>query len=275
MRTGQIAALLAAFALAAAGCGDDGSVVTAPETPAADDLSGRTFRAVEVEQAGRPHELVAGTEVTVRFTGDGRLIAAAGCNSMQAPLTVEAERLRMPDLTSGEMGCDEARHRQDRWLAGFLAAGPSWRLERDRLVLSHEETRLVLRDERVLEQDLPLRGTTWKVRSFTDGETASALADVGKAWLRFEEGGKVVGSTGCNQFGGQAEIGERRITFEPVVSTKRACLDRAVTDLEQKVLAVIDDTTVTYRIDGDELTLEAGQEKSERRRSLGLVGSEK
>src|SRR5690606_17022152 len=115
MRIGRFAALLAAFALTAAGCGDR-TAVTAPDEPDADALTGRTFWSVEIEQAGRPRELVADTKVSVWFTDDGRLVADAGCNSMQAPLDVDGDRLRVSDVESTGIGCDEARHRQDRWL---------------------------------------------------------------------------------------------------------------------------------------------------------------
>src|SRR5687767_14997293 len=73
-----------------AGCGDR---PTSPAGSAVPDLRGKTFLATAVTEGGTPRALVQGTELSVEFTDDGRLIANAGCNIMQGPVDTAGGKL--------------------------------------------------------------------------------------------------------------------------------------------------------------------------------------
>ena len=92
------------------------------------DLAGRTFLSTAVTERGMPRPMPAGSRVRLWFTADGRLVAGAGCNSIQGPVEVADGRLRMLEMRTTEMWCGEDLLAQDQWLASLLDARPSWQL---------------------------------------------------------------------------------------------------------------------------------------------------
>lgn len=129
------------------------------------------------------------------------------------------------------------------------------------------------REESISDQ--PLIGTDWTVIGFVDGEASELVDAPGEtpAAVRFEENGFVSGSDGCNGFGHvvdetatdaeQAELGlvyeidENRITFAgSALSTLRGCPGENYESYGRAVMAVLRGT-VTYQIDGHQLTLRA------------------
>ena len=77
-----VAALAAA--LLATGCGN-----TSTGGGGGGEVKGKVFRSTSVTEQGKPRALVEGTNVELRFTDDGRLLASAGCNQMQGPVSLD------------------------------------------------------------------------------------------------------------------------------------------------------------------------------------------
>ncbi|WP_169512972.1 META domain-containing protein [Actinopolymorpha alba] len=229
--------------------------MTGSDGGAGEDLvRGRTFLSTQVTESGKEWRLVSSTRISLWFADDGRLVANAGCNTMQSPVKLAGGTLVVEDLLTTEMACNPPfRHDQDSWLASFLEAKPRWRLEGDKLTLTSGNTRIALLDRKVVRPDLPLEKTRWQVDTLIDGETASSVPGTTKAFLVFSDG-KVTGSTGCNQLSGPAAVVGKTIEFGPIVTTKRAC-QPDVARLEQIVLAVLDGT-VQFSIDSDRLRLD-------------------
>ncbi|WP_238017147.1 META domain-containing protein [Dactylosporangium sp. AC04546] len=242
----RIAAALLAVAATAAGCAQAGGDDTAQPSP-----WGSTYTATAVTEQGAPKRLADGTRIELRFMRDGRLIATAGCNQLSGKARIDEARLRVDELASTEMGCDPARHEQDRWLAGFLQRGPGWRLAGDRLTLDAEGTTLDL----VAGTPRPLAGPRWVVDTLVKGEIAGSLPAGVEAWLTFTADGKVSGSDGCNQLGGAYTAEGSTIRFTDLVTTKMACQDERAS-VESAVLQVLRGE-VRSAIDGDHLTLTA------------------
>lgn len=244
-------ALLAGLAIAVTGCGGQ-TQTTASD---GDALTGRTFVSTKVTEGGKPRALAPGTVITVQFTDDGRLIANAGCNTMQSPVDTGDGKLAMPDLAITEMGCDQPRHDQDTWLADLLQAEPSWRLDADNLFVTSGKTELVLLDKEVATPDRALEGTKWLVTTYYDGEVARNQPASGDdaPYLTFADG-KVTGSGGCNRLSGKATVDGETITFEPIVTTKMACADKGRNTDETHILNVLKGR-VSFEIDADALTL--------------------
>ncbi|MFC0628806.1 META domain-containing protein [Kribbella deserti] len=239
--------LIAGLALAAAGCGNE----TSPGGGSTDDrLRDRTFLSTSITENGKPRALAPRTKVRLQFTADGRLIADAGCNSMQSPVTTSGGTLTVEDLATTEMGCDAARHAQDEWLHKVLRAKPSWQVEGDRLTVTSATTTLVLTD--ATEPTLPLDGTRWTLNSLIQGDSVSHQAGMEKAYLEFADG-KVTGSTGCNSLTGPATVNGNNLQVGPIGLTRRACAGDAA-KLEQAMVKVLKGT-VTFTIDGSQLTL--------------------
>jgi len=240
------ALLLLTGALAMTGCGQGNG------SGAGEGIWGRTFLSAAVTEGGQARPLVEGTQVQLTFE-NGALKAHAGCNHLAGRASVDGGRLTVSELGSTMMACDPPRMEQDAWLSGFLGSGPTWRLDGDDLVLSGAGTELRLTDRRVANPDKPLRGTRWVVDSVISGQAAGSVPAGAEAYLVFGADDTVEGSTGCNSLHGPAVVGDGKITFSRIVTTRMACSDE-IMRLESAVLAVLDGE-VAARVDADRLTL--------------------
>jgi heat shock protein HslJ len=245
--------LIVGLLVVTAGCGARGPAADAPE-PA---LRGQTFTAGEVTIDGKPHTLVEGTELTVEFTDDGRLIAGAGCNMMQAPVDTADGRLAVGGVDRGlqmtGMGCDKPRHDQDDLIAEVLGATPTWRLSGSELEITSGATTLTFTEQSVAEPDLPLEDTVWLLDTMVDGEVASSVpASVPPVRVTFD-GSRVTASTGCNGAGGEYTVDGDTLTVTPGPTTMKAC-GGDIMLVEYAVQAVLTGD-VRFTITADHLTL--------------------
>lgn len=244
----SVVLLIAGLALAATGCGNETNPGGSGEMD--DRLRDRTFQSTSITVDGKPKALAPRTDVRLQFTGDGRLIADAGCNSMQSPVNTSGGAISVESLSMTEMGCDAARHAQDEWLAKTLQAKPAWQLDGGKLTVTSASTILVLSD--ATEPDLVLEGTRWTLTSLIQGDTVSNQAGMDKAYLEFA-GSKVTGSTGCNSLSGPATVSGSSMQLGPIGLTRKACSGDAAT-VEQAMVNVLKGT-VNFSIEGSQLTL--------------------
>ncbi|MFG1815555.1 META domain-containing protein [Kribbella sp. NPDC049174] len=244
----MIAVAGAGLLLALTGCGNEAS--------AGGSLKGNVYLSTAVTEDGKPKQLVPNSRVRLTFTDDGRLIADAGCNSMQSPVDTGGGQLTMDDeIAQTAMGCDPQRHAQDGWLIKVLQSEPTWKLEADRLTVTSGGTTISLTDRRTAEPDLALDGTKWSLETVISGETASHQAGSEKVWITLN-GDRVTGSTGCNELQGKVARGTGTLTFGEIATTRRACPGDAG-KLEQTLLTNLKGD-VSYEIDSNRLKLRAG-----------------
>jgi heat shock protein HslJ len=260
IRAGAAAALLV-LALAAACGGDDGEVVAEGTPPPADPAG--EWRSTSVTEDGKARKLVEGTRVGLDFA-DGNLRAQAGCNTISGPVKFVDGHLEVGSLAMTEMGCPgKGRHEQDSWLSEFLGGRPAYTYSGDRLDLTSGGTRIELAPRELVEPDLPLEGTTWRVTHLTSGPppgsdpgpdaTVSAGAPGPAAGELTFEDGKVTGNAGCATFSGPAEVGEASIEIGELEVVRSGCKGEAATAFE-KVVGVLAGT-VAYRTSPHTLTL--------------------
>jgi heat shock protein HslJ len=95
-----------------------------------------------------------------------------------------------------------------------------------------------------------LDGTTWNLTSIGGADIAADATPT----LVFGTGGMVSGLAGCNNFTGTATIGEGTIEFGPLATTRMACAEEAISQLETEYLAALDEAA-TWTMTGDSLTL--------------------
>lgn len=252
--------LLVLVLLAVAGCGGRGGGMTGgdqgpPPGGSADgeSLWGRTFLLAEGYRDGDPMASVAGTEITLRFDENHRLVANAGCNTMSGQASLDGGELAVDGLETTEMGCDEPRMAQDKWVGEFLTSTPTWELADDKLTLSGGGTELVFADRAVADPARPLTDTVWTVDTLVDGQAASSVpAGTPPATVEFGQG-KAKVFTGCNSGSAGYRLSGDTITFEPLILTRKACPGEIMT-LESAVVAVLEGS-VTYGVESDVLTL--------------------
>lgn len=80
-----------------------------------------------------------------------------------------------------------------------------------------------------------LTGVRWKLTELMGQEVATTEPDL-TPYLQFGEDGRVSGFAGCNQFTGAYEIEGLRLTFKPMATTEKACLNASI---EQQFLTTI------------------------------------
>jgi heat shock protein HslJ len=94
---------------------------------------------------------------------------------------------------------------------------------------------------------------SWKLTSFGPVGAPTPAVESADAELTFNEDGTVVGSSGCNGFGGNYTVEGEQVTFSEIVSTLMAC-EEPLMSQEAAVLKVLTGTA-TYKIEGNTLTL--------------------
>jgi heat shock protein HslJ len=250
MRRPAVVLPLLGVALLLAGCGDtaagddgDGS------GDAGADLAGRTF--VSTEDVGIP----GGGPLNFQFTEDGRLLASAGCNSANGPVSLDGGRLGTGGgLAMTEIGCPGERMAADQWLGVLLTAEPTWELtDESTFVLTAGELVVSMTDLDVLEPPVELTGRQWNVDGLSDGQTASSMPAGFSAHLRFDDG-TVSGFTGCNDVSGTATVDGDTIAFADLVVSDAAC-EGGAAYVQDIVLAVLEGEA-RFSITGDRLSLE-------------------
>lgn len=72
-----------------------------------------------------------------------------------------------------------------------------------------------------------------------------------KVFLQFDEAGRVTGYTGCNNLTGGYELQGVKLSFTPLATTRKACLQDTIEPQLLDVLSKVDNISIT----GDELSL--------------------
>lgn len=80
-----------------------------------------------------------------------------------------------------------------------------------------------------------LTGVRWKLMEIMGQRVAATEPDM-TPYLQFGEDGRVSGFAGCNQFTGAYETEGLRLTFKPMATTEKACLNASV---EQQFLTTL------------------------------------
>jgi heat shock protein HslJ len=236
---------LASLLLTLTACGNESS--------AGGSLTGKSYLSIGVTEHGKEKQLAPNTRVRLQFTDDGRLVADAGCNSMQAEVSTSGGKLTLKgELASTAMGCPTPQGDQDAWLAKILAAKPKWKADGDQLDVSTGGTTISLVDHDTTEPSPALMGTKWSLVAVLSGDTASHQEGSEQAWLTIN-GERVTGSTGCNTFQGMVAHTNKTLTFGELATTRRACTGDAL-KLETTLLTTLKGD-VTYTIDSSTLRL--------------------
>ncbi len=244
MRSTRRVAHLAAVAvlgLSLAACGSSsgdagsGPATSAGATLTAADLEGATYVSTTVTG----HDLVAGTDVRLEFA-DGRMMAAAGCNTMSGPFSLDAGTLAWTGHPMTTMiGCDSARAAQDTWLTDLLTKGMAVTGAADAPTLTSGSVTIALSRKAAADAS-SLLGTTWTVTGTTDGSTAATVpAGVRKPTLTIAADGGVTIDTGCNTGRSTVTASGTTLTFDHVAMTRKACASDEASAVEAAVLQTL------------------------------------
>jgi heat shock protein HslJ len=254
---GVLFALAALLALPACDDGADSDTDSFADALLVQELAERTFISQKVEEGGSPHDLVAGTELSLIFHENREIGAAAGCNSTGGIFHIVDNRLVIDEMATTEMGCDPSLHDQDSWYFGFLASSPTFAIEGDSLILDSGAIHIEFLDREVVQPDLDLVGPLWVVDTIIDGDSAINANWQAPATLLFGENGQVDVFSGCNKGGAPYQVNGSQIVFGTLALTEIACPDDISQQLEDAVRAVFQEIQpVAWDIEADRLSLD-------------------
>jgi heat shock protein HslJ len=237
-------AVLALAGLTLTACGSDDSSGSGSDSVTAADLSDRGFTSTDVTG----HELVDGSEITMNFLDDA-VSVNAGCNTMNGGFEITDGNFTVGQLAMTMMACADPLMAQDTWLSEFLASSPAITLDGATLTLTGDDATITLAEI----EPAALVGTTWTVNGTVANDAVSSVPMDSTASITISDDGTVAVDTGCNTGSGSVEVADGTLTFGPIATTKRACIDE-LNALEASVLAVLQGD-VSYEISGDTMSL--------------------
>ena len=92
----------------------------------------------------------------------------------------------------------------------------------------------------------------WTLVSYGDASNLTPALPGVETSINFNEDGTFGGSMGCNSFGSDYKVDGDQVTFGSIVSTMMFCNE--ISTQESAVLAILTDKTVSFTVNGDELT---------------------
>jgi heat shock protein HslJ len=124
--------------------------MTAPPGALLDEVADGEYRSVAITESGRPHNLIPGTTVELRFRLPF-LTASAGCNRMAGTYEIVDGRLNLAEEAgmtilacppNGSLEQQGAHWDQDMWLQVFLKSRPYVIQDGQGLTLDNGTTRI-------------------------------------------------------------------------------------------------------------------------------------
>jgi heat shock protein HslJ len=177
----------------------------------------------------------------------------SACNHYGATLRRDGDAIGVSNVGGTEMGCEPHVMELERRYVGALMAVTAARRGEETLTLTGPAVRL----DFALEPPVPtadLVGTTWVLESVLDGDTAASPS--GRARLRLDEDGTLVGSTGCREFRGRYRVhGSEVVLSELDATVGRDRCTATSRDQDEHVLTVLEGFRAV--VEGDLLTLTA------------------
>jgi heat shock protein HslJ len=216
----------------------------------AEDPTGTQWQLVSIDSA----PVLADTNITLSLNANGQAGGSSGCNSYGGSYTISAGSITISDLFSTMMACldDGIMQQETAYLAALQTAT---QIERsgETLTITYSEGQQL-----VFAAFDPLLGTQWQLIEI-DGTPVIADTTI---TLEFRFGQQVVGSGGCNSYGGvYILLTGTGLNFDSLISTKMACIGEDIPEQESAFLSTLQ-TTAFYEMQGDRLTLWTAADQS-------------
>ena len=180
----------------------------------------------------------------------------AGCNSHSGEYEVVDGVFEMSGMGGTYLACEMELMDQDAWLVEFFTSSPSIEHDGDILTFTGSEATLIFADEEIAVPDQGLQDITWEIDTYLDGDTASAYNLNVLPNLYFANDGTFTANMGCNGASGVYEDNAGTLSMTIEVMTEAMC-EGDVNTVEGHIFNVINNGP-TYEIDGDSITLMAG-----------------
>jgi heat shock protein HslJ len=248
------AALIAAAALALAGCAGGASPSAQPMgegTP----LEGTAWQLTDyVGPEGGTLSVPEEVAASATFT-DGKMAGTSGCNQYTAAYTLDGKKLAISGVATTAMACPPIPSALEKAYLAALERVATYAIRGGTLELATAEGTVGLRF--AVAEAPALAKTRWVATMINTGTGAVASVVAGsKVTAVFAEDGTVSGSGGCNTYNGPYKVDGASIEIGPLASTMMMCADPAVGQQETSYFAALD-KAATYAFSGDRLQLRA------------------
>lgn len=178
---------------------------------------------------------------------NGRLTAWAGCNTLNAEVTVDGNRLELGPLLSTKMWCPDVAEAEVMLIAILEGENLSWISDTDlRSTKGSISFRMECEDCHV-----PGAPSGASIATVTVGDMVYAV-NGGRFLI---EDGALSASVGCNSLFGEATIENEAITLGAIGMTQMYCTE--LNDAEQAFLAVLSGANLRF-VDAATVTSDAG-----------------
>jgi heat shock protein HslJ len=106
-----------------------------------------------------------------------------------------------------------------------------------------------------------LANTQWRLTSFGSTGAESPVIEGHTITLKFGADGRAGGSGGCNSYGGEYRERGDNLSFDQIISTKRACLEQGANQQEQRYFAALESAS-KFKLTDNCLTIFHGDGQS-------------
>jgi heat shock protein HslJ len=234
------ATLLVALLAITGACSTGG---TAPTPLQPNGLSGTSWNLTEMGGA-------AGGSATLVFA-DTTAGGTSGCNDFSTSYVAVGQTMVFGQIASTQKLCDAAANAFEQ--AYFAALGKTAKY-------SKTDTELKLMDSGGATVLTYAAGTSadlagaWLVTGINNGAGAVSSPVSGSRVTMVFAKGTVAGKGGCNRYNGGYSTDGQSIAIGPLMSTRMACADQAITTQEAQFFAALE-TADTWAVSGNQLTL--------------------
>ncbi len=239
--------VLLIFFLVAAGC--------TSHSPAG-QLNGTEWTLVQYTQNATIMPALAGNSITLTFGDDGNLSGSAGCNRYFASWVVSGSSMSIGNAGSTMMYCAEPGVMdQETAYLDLLPKAGSFALDSNRLIISDKSGNAILTFVKTTPgASLPLVGTNWTLSSVDSGNAVSTVVAGSRVTAVFDSGGKMAGSSGCNNYFAGYTANGTSLAISGIGSTRMMCPQQDIMNQESAYLTALESVS-GYGINGSTLVL--------------------
>ena len=245
---------IAALALAACTSGGGASPSVEP-MGAGTPLEGTAWQLTDsVGPEGGTLSVPEAVAASATFTG-GTIAGDAGCNRYTGTYTLDGDKMTISGVATTTMACPAIPSAVEKAYLAALDKVATYAVSGTKLELKTAEGKVGLRF--AVAEAPALTKTRWVATMINNGTGAVASVVAGSTVTAiFAEDGTVAGSGGCNTYNGTYTVDGAALDFGPLVATKMACADQAVSQQESSYFAALD-KVATFGFNGDRLELRA------------------
>ena len=184
---------------------------------------------------------------------NGKVSGNSGCNTYTGTYTTTGSDLAISGVASTQMACGPIPTAVETAFNAALSKVTTYSIAGDTLELKTAEGKVGMRFK--VATPPSLTGTRWVATSINNGTGGAQSVVAGSTVTAlFAATGTVAGSGGCNEYNGSYTVTGTNLTFGPLVTTRKACAEAAVSDQEARYFAALEKVK-TFAFNGDKLEL--------------------